>query len=275
LPLPKKKDIEIGIIMDWNFNRRALEEFGKDNRNMPLDAPSKGVDEKEGALVTYLDLRIVKEWTLHYLSCMNLQNLSVLDVGAGKGRMTRYFAQYTDKCVALEPFSEFYTVLDTVCKPYKNVETYNCTFTEYIASSERMFDLIYVSGVTTYFDDEELKLFFRAASGILAPLGLIFVREWGSPSKTEYLSNATNRTRKHTVGTALEAGLECIRWRRAYPPFLFYRLQELWPNRITESLKINAFKPCFFPLWEMLAKMNIPRGDRKCFFVYCFRKATA
>ncbi len=260
--------------MDYNFNRMALEIFGKDNRSMPPESPNNYFDQREGGLATYLDLQIVIKWVLPYLLRRHVQKPLVIDVGAGKGRMTRNFAGFAYQCVALEPFAEFYSVLETVCKPYANIETHNCTFSEYVAHSKRMFDLIYVSGVTTYFDDEELSFFFRDASGILAPLGLICVREWSSPKKTEYLPNAINRTREHSIGVAREAGLECIRWRRAYPPFVFDKLHSLWPNRLTEALKITATTQIFYPLWELLAQMNLPRGRRKCYFVYLFRQVT-
>jgi SAM-dependent methyltransferase len=258
--------------MACDFNKRALEVFGKHNRNMSIASPNIWTDEREGELLTYLDLNIVKKWAIAHLFHNDIWNPSVLDVGAGKGRMTRHFAEFASLVIALEPFSDFYEVLEKVCKPYSNVEPAKLTLSEYIARSSLKFNLIYVSGVTPYIDDNELKQFFNDANRCLAPMGLMCVREYGSPDKTVYTPNDINRTREHLTGIAHESGFECTRWRRAYPPLFFPNLHLIWPNILTNRLKILALDKRLFPLWELLAQLNLPRGRNKCFYVYLFNR---
>jgi SAM-dependent methyltransferase len=258
--------------MDYEFNKRAIKVFGERNRNMPIESPNIWTDEREGRLLTYLDLEIVKKWALAGLVREGIKKPSILDVGAGKGRMTRHFAELGGICVALEPFQDFFGILKMVCKPYLNVEIYNCTLSKYVARSSRQFNLIYVSGATPYLDGKELRCFFNDAMRCLEPKGLMCVREYGSAIRTDYTPNDINRTPEHLVGIAHESGFECARWRRAYPPFLIDRLCSAWPNVLTNGLKIMAFRNNFFTLWELLSQLNLPRGRKKCFYVYLFKR---
>jgi SAM-dependent methyltransferase len=261
--------------MSHSFNKTAIEAFGKENLNMPLESPNKYVPREWGELWTYIDIKLVKKWVSSYFPRKHTRRLLILDVGAGKGRMIRHFAEFAHRCVALEPFAEFYKVLALVSKPYENVETHNCTFSDYLACSTSRFDLIYVGGVTMYFDDGELNCFFCDAKRILAHSGLLCVRDRSSLGKTEYLPNIISRSREHMIGAARAAGLECIRWRRAYPPFFFDKLHELWPNKLTQALEMITTGRSFFPIWELLARMNLRHGRDKSSFVYLIRQNTS
>lgn len=257
--------------MNTNFNKKALEKFGEDNRDMSLESSNIYFDHTQGALATYLDVQIVIKWILRSFAEKSSRKPVILDVGAGKGRMTRHFAKFAQLCVALEPFSDFYRDLRTTCVPYTNIKTYNLTLSQYIARFSQKFDLIYVSGVTNYFSDEELRGFFGNVERILGPEGFLFVRDYGSASKTDYLQNAVARTREHMIGVAADSGFQLIRWRRVYMPFLFDKLYQLWPNTFTNAVRCFAFRETFFPFWELLAQLNLPRGRRKSYFAYLFR----
>lgn len=260
------------------FNRRAIEAFGKENRNMSLDSPWHGVDPLQGRLQSHLDFQWVRRW---YLAEKGLLGSSgaVLDVGSGNGRMIRYLAGICDRIVGLEPYEPFYAKLAILTGQYPHLRVHQATLSEYAASPHagQEFDLIYVSGVTPYFDDEELKAFFQDVRKLLSPEGRVIVRELGSVATTKYAPTQVNRTSDQVITVARDCGLACERWARAYPPFLFNWLHGRHPNLITRYLRDLTLKPLFFPFWNLFARLNLPtrfklpRGQSEDYHVYLFR----
>lgn len=93
------------------FNRRALMAFGDEHRNMDDDAPNANFDKEVAALTNYLDWQVIQQWTFARFGAESWKKLSVLDVGAGKGRMTRRFKESGAQVVAIEPYEEYYNIL--------------------------------------------------------------------------------------------------------------------------------------------------------------------
>lgn len=248
-----------------DLNKKALNTFGRENRGMGLDSPNRSVDNKMGCLMSHLDAHLVRRWVLPALTPDRRKDLSILDVGAGKGRMTRYFITVAADCVALEPFPEFYQVLKSRFEA-SNLETYPLRLAEYAGSTTRRFDLVYASGVTTYLSDGEMLDFLTAARGLLRQGGMVILRDIArNPEPTEFA-----RTPKEIEQFALKAGLSLKRVRRAYPicpPWILWRAL---PNRITALIWNFAGHKAFYPLWRLVAALNL-LPQRSHFLVYLLR----
>lgn len=260
------------------FNHRAIEAFGAENRDMPLGSSWHGVDERQGRLQSYLDFQWVRRWFLRRKGSSGCGG-SVLDVGSGNGRMIRYLAEISDCLVGIEPCAHFYTNLAAMSRSYPHLQVHQSTFSEYAASPhvKNDFDLIYVSGVTPYFDDDEFKSFFLNVKRLLLPEGRVIVRELGAVTATEYSPTQVNRASDHVIMVARDCGLACQRWARAYPPFVFNWLHDRHPNSTTRTLRDLTLHPFFFPLWGLFARLNLPtrfklpRGQSEDYHVYLFR----
>ena len=261
-----------------SFNKRAIEMFGEENKAMTMESSWAGIDEQQGKLQTYLDFQVVKRWVLDRAK-LDSSEICVLDVGAGKGRMTRCFASNCSHVVSIEPFTCFYECLEKVEGNFPNVEVYNTTLFEYADNNwdKGKFDLIYASGVTPYFDDSELDVFFKKAKDMLSCTGYLIVRELGSAGKTICSSRQINRSREHMINAAGRYRLDCVGWACAYPMFLFNWLRKRHPNAVTDNLRRASLQPVFYPLWDMFARLNIPtrwkipRGQTKDYYVYLFK----
>lgn len=130
--------------------------------------------------------------------------------------------------------------------------------------------MVWVSGVTPYLDDVELSEFFADEKATLKRGALLIVRELGSERQTVRADREINRTPRELIKVAASAGCRCLSFRRSYPVFFLNKLANLWPNGLTRSLWRVASARLAWPLWERVARLNIPRGGRKCFFAYCF-----
>ena len=261
-----------------SFNDKAIQAFGLENRDMSLDSSWHGLDEHQGRLQTYLDARWVRRWYLR--SRAPAGGGVVLDVGSGKGRMARFLAEHCRQVVAIEPFGVFFEDLARLAASRPNLQVRQSTFAEYVAArnAEQVFDMIYVSGVTPYFDDRELEGFFRAAKTLLSPTGVLMVRELGAVRRTQYASGQVNRTPRRVTELALKCGLFCERRARAYPFYIFEWLFQRHPNVLTRLLRELALKPGFYPLWNFLARLNLPsvcklpRGRELDYHLYLLRR---
>lgn len=256
--------------MEHNFNEEAIEEFGKEHLGMPLTSPNKYIGEIQGKLISYLELKLIKRWLNRYLHLKTKKEFAILDIGAGKGRMTRCFADLASHCVALEPYPGFYNILKAVCKPYNNVETYNGTLSEYLSTSKNRFDFIYISGVTMYLNDEELDSFLCDVKRCLKSSGLVCVRDRSTLCKPEYSPKIITRSVEQILTSAQSVGLTCIRWQRAYPPFIFSKINDRWPNKLTKTLCNFSEQEIFFPIWELFARIYLRPNPQACFLVYLF-----
>ena len=194
---------------------------------MHPDTPNVYFDERIGRLNTYLDMDIVRRWAIPALPPQRMDDLRILDIGAGKGRMTRQLATIARLCVAIEPFPDFYKALTAMPLP-SNVETHSCTFSEYTESRRERFDIIYVGGVTPYMDDRELQEFFCSVRHILRAGGVVINRELATKQPVERFAGQSviARTPAELVKAARDQGLSLVRTRRAYPvniPWLVFK----------------------------------------------------
>lgn len=82
-----------------NSNLDRVEHFGRVHSSMSDEAPYSCIDSREGRQQNYLDMQIVKQWVLPLLAKYHRTKISILDVGAGTGRMTRNFSKITNHFV--------------------------------------------------------------------------------------------------------------------------------------------------------------------------------
>lgn len=101
--------------------------------------------------------------------------MTVLDIGAGSGRWTLTLAPKVSKVVAIEPTNAYYLLKrNTAC--FKNVECHKKSFGNY--KSAEKFDIVIISGVLTYIDEEvEFSTFLSNALNMINPGGYLFLRE--------------------------------------------------------------------------------------------------
>jgi SAM-dependent methyltransferase len=142
-------------------NLDRIEDFGEYHGSMNDDAANKFMDERDGRLVSYHDMRMFRRWALPLIPPESRAELSVLDVGAGTGRMSRRLCKVARRCVAIEPYLPFFERLKASC-PDANMEFHSSTLQEYAEIADEPFDFIFLSGVLNYHDDTE----------VVDPLGL-------------------------------------------------------------------------------------------------------
>ena len=69
-------------------NLDRIDWFGRANISMSDEASHALIDLRLARLMSYIDMRLVKRWVLPALPKGRLPTVSVLDAGAGTGRMT-------------------------------------------------------------------------------------------------------------------------------------------------------------------------------------------
>ncbi|MGI9290088.1 MAG: methyltransferase domain-containing protein [Gammaproteobacteria bacterium] len=117
--------------------------------------------------------------------CSILQELKLsgtekmLDIGAGGGRWSISLAPFVREITALEP-SEIFSVLQENTAAYANIECRKESCETYRTGEQA--DLIIISGVLMYLDDEEADAFIAKASSLLKEGGTLVLREPVSPA---------------------------------------------------------------------------------------------
>lgn len=253
-----------------HFNRRARDAFGKLNADMHPDTPNIFFDSRIGRLNTYLDMQTVCKWALPRFAAERRKNIRVIDIGAGKGRMTRAFASMFSSCVAIEPYPAFFSELKKSTS-VANVTAYCCDLSEYVSSSKERFDIAFIGGVTPYLDDDELLDFLADVKSVLEPGGVVIDRELAGnmPGSRTADTQEIARTPDELENAAERVGLRLLRKRRAYPvnpPWILYKTL---PNPLTEFVWRIASHRFTFPLWQVAATLSVAR-DTDCFMVYMF-----
>ena len=109
-----------------------------------------------------------------------LEGLAMLDLGAGIGRFTGEFAKKAAHVTALDFVPQFIEQNRINNSDFSNV-TYLCSDITKTDFQEHVFDLIFVSGVFMYLEDEALERVVLNLSKWLKPGGYLFFRDCCSP----------------------------------------------------------------------------------------------
>jgi len=260
------------------YNSIAIQEFGETSKDMDIDAPHGYVDQKLIRIFTYLDLYYIQSWAINGIDKNRRKEMAILDVGAGKGRITKRLASYAQKVVAVEPFEPFFRTLIRTCR-MPNVECFHGTLSQYRKSKPGKFDLIFISGVITYIDDAELDQFCLDIRELSNRHGLILLRDFGIENKssgTGVFGSIKDgleilRPPRGTIHAFSRAGLDCLRYAHAYPSVPFWVLYRLLPNPLTKLLWDLTSRKAFYPFYKMLSTLNLPH-THGCYWIYLFKK---
>lgn len=258
-------------------NNDRINSFGYDNSTMSDQVPHRHLDLRVGNIHNYLDMRIIKKWVLPLFPKDSQSKIAILDVGAGTGRMTRWFSKIADLCVSIEPYPDFFNRLKTSCTE-SNVELHQCTLQDYIKIANHQFNLIYLSGVIMYHNDAEALKALQLIQRLLKPGGIVIIRDsgiedkgWGnSPfgSVQTQLKTEILRPPKGMLLLINQAGFKCLKWRRLYPPVITSAIHEFWPNALTNWLLSFSSNKLFYPFWGLLDDLNLKHKNLYCYFVY-------
>jgi SAM-dependent methyltransferase len=248
-----------------SFNAWSIDRFNTQNVDIDQDTLSKHFDARLAHLYTHLDLQVIRRWILPHFKT---RRPTILDVGAGKGRMTGHLAAMASRTVAIEPFHSHYEVL---AKRFPEMELHRATLVDYRNITTDQFDMICVAGVLPYFNSVEMVENLKVLKRLLNPGGFVYLLDYGvEDSVSSKQDGIVLRSPSEIITAFRAAGLNCWRWRRAYPPSCLEYLEARWPNPLTKLLLRTITKPIFFSLWELFAALNL-RHRVNSYFVYVLR----
>jgi SAM-dependent methyltransferase len=254
-------------------NSDLIQSFGEYNASMSSDSSFAHEDPREGELESYLDTKLIHHWARPLFAENGTANLSVLDVGAGTGRMTKHLCKIAGRCVAIEPYLPFFNRLKS-SGLQSNVEVHNLSLKEYAEMVTEQFDLVFISGVLMYHDDKEAIDSFQFMHNLLRPNGLLFIRDFGvehdaagGPPFRSVIREGKEvrcpqilRPPEGIKEMAHRTGFSFLKWRRSYPMYPMRApqvIKERWPNIATKLLLKICYSKLVFPVWGMLAAMNL------------------
>ncbi|KAI1898360.1 hypothetical protein AGOR_G00071520 [Albula goreensis] len=154
--------------MDQGFSRRDMMEFWHEHsqeatvEEMMLDSSAQLLTQQELPEILAL--------------LPNVQGAKVLDLGAGIGRYTRYFAQHAHHVTAVDFMEKFVERNKQENGHHNNVEIIQADVTQ-LNFSKNSFDLIFSNWLMMYLTNEELVSLARSLLLWLRPGGYLFFRE--------------------------------------------------------------------------------------------------
>lgn len=119
----------------------------------------------------------------------DLSGLSVLDLGAGVGQWSFRFAERGARRVLAVEYAEGLVEIGRQEATQRNMNQ-----VEFVASSaeqfrtDEQFDLVYISGLCVYLNDEQLETLLSVVHGFVKPGGLLMLRD-GTAIGTRYELN--------------------------------------------------------------------------------------
>ena len=248
-----------------SYNAWSIDRFDTQNIDIDPDTLSKHFDAPLARLYTHLDLQVIRRWILPQFK---RRRPTILDVGAGKGRLTRHLAGMASRIVAIEPFPAYYEVL---AKRFLEMELHRATLVDYGNITADKFDMVCFGGVFPHLDSDEIVENLKVAKRLLNPGGFVYALDYGVEDSVSSKQDGIVLRSPSEIRTAFRAaGLNCWRWRRAYPPSCLEYLEARWPNPLTKLLLRTITKPIFFSLWELFAALNL-RHRVNSYFVYVLR----
>lgn len=204
----------------WPLNKRSLSSTGS------------SIPESISEIYHQYEMYLVKK-------SMPLNHfMTVLDIGAGSGRWVHELAPRVKRVVAIEPTKAFNNLKkNTEC--FSNVECQKKSFEEY--TGDEKFDVVIISGVLTYIiDDEKCNEFLGRAFNVVAPKGVLIVRDRVSRTRKiempKYQKNNKNlKFRYMEVSRRLDYYLKTAQVNN-------FEMMKMMPNHAT------VFYHCDFPV---------------------------
>lgn len=151
-----------------------------------------------------------------------------LDVGAGFGRFTSTLGTMFDPVVLLEPAPSLYSVLEETYTKVYGVVTHPVRFEDFTTPTP--FAAIVASGVLYFYDDDALKGFLDRTASMLAPDGVLVIRDFIAANvrtirPSAYVEGASCHYRTVTEWAALarQSGLTLAEVTPSKPPLRWIR----------------------------------------------------
>lgn len=127
----------------------------------------QNVDQNTVKLVKKNDFtELDKEFILQYCS----PDSTILELGAGTGLITNKLKNHVKYIEAIEPFKKFSDFIEKS----NNINIINTTSQDY--TIEQQFDIILCFGFCHYFNEHEVKDFYKKFYNALKPNGIIIVK---------------------------------------------------------------------------------------------------
>lgn len=163
--------------MDNEINKKRKELWNSFINNWQKNSTSPAYDYFTSELNHYLESKkLFKRIELK-------KDFNILDIGAGSGRWTYDFSKKCKKVVSVEPFAIYYQLkkrikddgLNNVNILKKGIEELNI---------KEKFDIVIISGVFVYFEDNEVKkILYKNINPLLKKGGILILREYISNKK--------------------------------------------------------------------------------------------
>lgn len=115
--------------------------------------------------------------TQQIIDCLpNLSDRKILELGAGIGRFTTYFASQANLVVATDFNPNFIKANQEENSNLSNI-IYQCENSINLDFEENYFDFVFINWLLMYLDNEEVKLIIDRIARWLKPQGQFFLRE--------------------------------------------------------------------------------------------------
>lgn len=137
----------------------------------------------------FLHLKIALE-TEKILPKLELSpNKRVLDLGAGCGQWSFRFSPYVKEVVAVE-YAKAMCAIGTHEASIRNITNVNfINSSAELYSSDTPFDLVFISGLFVYLTDEQVHALLHNLKNLVAPDGMLFIRDGTSILEKRYWIN--------------------------------------------------------------------------------------
>ena len=181
----------------------------------------------------HLQLKIDDETAKVFAWLPPLDRLSVLDLGAGVGQWTFRFAERGAARIVAVEYAEGLARIgaaEAARRGFDTVEFVVGAAEAYAdeAASAETFDLVFISGLFVYLNDDQAERLLRRLPALLRPGGTLLLRDGTGVSVrheiddrySEHLAvrySATYRTREQYLGAFEAHGLRCMRDENMFP----------------------------------------------------------
>lgn len=158
---------------------KRWDEYGKIFRS--IFASNPGLDEESAFISNYLEQKQLIMMFKKLGKPMKFKN--TLDIGAGTGRLSLFFSEFSDEVFAIEPAESLFFILKKSSEG-KNITTAKKDIQSFKTS--KTFDLIIISGVLTLFNDQEAMKTIKNINKLLSKNGIVILRDF--LSKKNFIS---------------------------------------------------------------------------------------
>lgn len=152
--------------------RKIIDYWNKDGL-CSKESPTSHADPFLVKIDNYFETRQLSDFIIE-----STTNEQALDIGAGYGRLAKVLAEHFRHVVALEGADRIFAVLEQEMKSFDNVIPIHGTFEDLTEKWGGQFDLILASGILYLYNDEMVNSFFENVKKILAPNGMLILRDF-------------------------------------------------------------------------------------------------